>query len=391
MSAPSNINGLYVHVPFCDGKCHYCAFYSVPYHSSLADAWFAALRKEWENAQAEFGPMAFSSIYFGGGTPSLLPLRQMESLLQMAAGSVLRSVRDGSGVEWTSEANPGSLSAEKLSLLRSHGVNRISLGVQAMDDEVLRRLGRRHSVSDIRTAVAQIRQAGFTNWGLDLIACVPGVSREAWCDTVKQALALDPLHVSVYALTSEEGSRFAKEEQDGLITLLDDGEQLAMLEVAADLLDGKGLKQYEISNFAQPGFECRHNVACWQGGNYLGLGCAAASRVGKRRWTNKSNLNHYVASMCKACDPASARDEDLLSSATDAVERIIFGLRMNEGIDLDLILTETGMMATDEESHWRKTLTRLETEGLLHRQANRWCLTKRGRALADHVAVELMP
>ncbi|MEI6515309.1 MAG: coproporphyrinogen-III oxidase family protein [bacterium] len=404
------IEGLYIHVPFCDGKCHYCAFYSVPYRRELASDWLGNLRREMEAAIAEFGPLSPSTIFFGGGTPTLLPMDQLEQLLDLIRISTVRrsepqrdaehadeeknknsprlrswrssavpslQLDDVKPFEWSCEANPGSLDSAKLELLKSAGVNRISLGVQSLDDGVLRQLGRRHTARDVHSAVAAIRRAGYDNWGLDLIACVPGVDVAAWRKTLQAAVALEPRHISVYALTSEEGTRLARDAASGTVTLLDDDEQLAMLDTAEEVLEAAGLLRYEISNYARPGFECRHNCSCWRGGDYLGLGPAASSRVGNRRWTNgTANLT---------------RQEERLSPLTDATERLVFGLRMTEGIDLDAILAASGLADASQEQVWRATLERLQAEGVLVHEGSRWRLTKRGRALADYVAVELMP
>jgi len=374
------IEGLYIHVPFCDGKCHYCAFYSVPYSREKGAAWLASLKHEAEAARSEFGPFAFSTIFLGGGTPTILPMDQLEVLLDLirCTGGAGNSV-----IEWTSEANPGSVEGEKLRLMKSAGVNRISLGVQSFDDRVLRQLGRRHTVQDIHAAVQAIQSAGFTNWGLDLIACVPGVSAEAWRDTLCAAVAMAPAHVSVYALTREEGTRLDRDHQAGRVALLDDDEQLRMLELAEEVLGAAGLSRYEISNYARPGFECRHNLSCWRGENYLGWGGAASSRVGNRRWTNAADWGSALTGVSK--------EEESLTPRNDLVERLVFGLRMTEGVDVEAILAACGLARSPLEAGLRKTLARLEGERLMVLEKGRWRLTPRGRDLADHVAVELMP
>lgn len=384
------IEGLYIHVPFCDGKCHYCAFYSVPFTQEKGVAWLEALKREAGAASNELGPFSFSTVFMGGGTPSILPLNQLEGLLDLIRdGLKTRPNRGGaapcgeSEIEWTSEANPGSVDADKLNLMKAAGVNRISLGVQALDDRVLQQLGRRHSLHDIHVAVEAIQTAGFLNWGIDLIACIPGVSVAAWRDTLRAALALEPAHVSVYALTSEEGTRLNHEHRAGKVALLDDDEQLHMLDAAEEILEAAGLNRYEISNYARPGYECRHNLSCWRGGNYLGLGCAASSRVGNRRWTNTPDLDAYLKSF--------VREEELLKPSVDAVERVVFGLRMSEGIELQAILKACGLAGSSLESDWRGKLTRLAEDDLVVSTCGRWRLTTRGRALADYVAVELMP
>ena len=376
MHAVPKIDGLYVHVPFCDGKCHYCAFYSVPYTRELGEAWLTALTRERELALEQYGPLPLTSIFMGGGTPSMLPRDQMERLL-----TLLHPER---GVEWTSEANPGSLTLDSLSMMKAFGVNRISLGVQSFSDSVLHQLGRRHSAADVHAAVESIQAAGITNWGLDLIACIPGVSETAWRATLESALRLEPKHISVYALTREEGTRLHQDCAAGTLALLDDEEQLRMLDGAEAILGEAGFDRYEISNYARPGFECRHNLSCWRGGNYLGLGCAAASRVGDQRWTNVSDVQAYI-------EGRNERDRETLAPVTDAVERLVFGLRLVEGVDLQAILATTGILRTDQAAVWCRSLERLGRQQLVEQVAGRWRLTPKGRTLADHVAVELMP
>jgi len=386
MRAASKIEGLYVHVPFCDGKCHYCAFYSVPYRRELASAWLGAVKKERDQALERYGVLPLTSIFLGGGTPSILPLDQLEELLTITIQQPnnLTTLSLPVELEWTSEANPGSLTIDKLMIMKAFGVNRISLGVQAMTDPVLRQLGRRHSVTDIHIAVNAIQSSGITNWGLDLIACIPGVSKGAWKNTLKTALNLGPKHISVYALTREEGTRLHQDCQAGTISLLDDKEQLWMLDEAESILEGANFKRYEISNYAQSGFECRHNLSCWRGGNYLGLGCAAASRIQDQRWTNHSDIMAYI-------EGDAPQDRETLTALTDAVERLVFGMRMAEGVNLEEILTTTGMVQMVQAKVWRQSLARLERELLVEQYTNRWRLTSKGRALADYVAVELMP
>lgn len=400
MHAVPLIDGLYVHVPFCDGKCHYCAFYSVPYTRELGQAWLAAIAKERDQALDRYGVLPLTSIFMGGGTPTMLPLDQMEQLLTILRNSCTWDApiplheappRDSSSkgrrsgdVEWTSEANPGSLTPEKLTLMKSFGVNRISLGVQALSDPVLRQLGRRHSVVDIDVAVNAIQSAGITNWGLDLIACIPGVSESAWQKTLETAVNMGPKHISVYALTREEGTRLNQDCESGATALMDDDEQLRMLDVAEATLGAAGFGRYEISNYARPGYECRHNLSCWRGGNYLGLGCAAASRVGDQRWTHGADIRDYIQG-------TGRQDQETLTPITDAVERLVFGMRLLEGVDLEAILMTTGVAETAQADIWRRTLDRLGHEHLVEHDAGRWRLTARGRALADHVAVELMP
>jgi oxygen-independent coproporphyrinogen-3 oxidase len=379
MNEPHRIEGLYVHVPFCDGKCGYCGFYSVPYEAGLAHRWLDAVHGEKALIERQYGRLKPDTVYFGGGTPTLLSTQELDRLAELVAG--------WGGTEWTIEANPGSVDVTKLDALRAAGVNRISLGVQAVSDSVLRFLGRRHTVADTRAAVSAVCEAGFDNWGIDLIACVPGVSVNAWEATVRVALDMAPRHVSVYALTREEGSALARRLDSGDIRLLDEDEQLAMLEVAERTLCVAGYERYEISNYALPGFACRHNLACWRGRDYIGLGCAASSRVGALRWTNRADVGAYVAALHAGRRPPL--DQDPLSPVTDATERLIFGLRLAEGIDVAAVVAGARLGESAAGEHWRRTLATLREKGLATVDGSRWRLTPRGRDLADHVAVEL--
>lgn len=386
-SLPSRltVEGVYVHLPFCDGKCAYCAFYSVAGRADAIDAYLAAIDAELVLRSHELPGLAPRTLYIGGGTPTLLSAAQLERLCTLLARRLdLRRVE-----EWTTEANPGTLDDGRLAVLRAAGVNRISLGVQSLDDEVLVRLGRRHTAAQAREACERLRQAGFRNWSLDLIACVPGVTPRRWGATLRAALALGPPHMSVYALTREEGSRLDGQVRSGAVDLLDDEAQLRQLHVAERVLRASGMGRYEISNYARPGFACRHNVSCWQGGGYLGVGCAAASYVNHTRWTNAPDLDGYVAALGAGRLPP--RESEILTPATEALERVIFGLRQAEGVAPASILAETGLVGAPLDAHWSATFDRLRSDGLVRRIGMRWQLTARGRDLADYVAVELMP
>lgn len=389
MRAPVNIEGLYVHVPFCDGKCAYCAFYSVPYSADRADRWLRAVAAEARQLSQQYGRMAPETLYFGGGTPTILSPAQARQLVEVIREELLVpgwSAR--TAAEWTVEANPVGLTADVLMQWRGMGVTRVSLGVQSLRDDVLMLLGRRHTAADVEDSVGAIRAAGFSNWSVDLIACVPGVSRESWRQMLCRVVEWEPKHVSVYALTAEEGSALLEAVHRGDLALPGDEEQLGMLSSAGDVLAASGYLRYEISNYALPGHACLHNLSCWRGRNYLGLGCAASSRVGRRRWTNPARLDPYVKAWLAGMPPD--REEDLLDSTLDASERLVFGLRMAEGVDLEGVIRDSGCDAALRH-RWLDTLARLAREGLTEHREGYWRLTRRGRDLADHVAVELMP
>ncbi len=224
MHSARNITGLYVHVPFCDGKCAYCAFYSVRYEPALADRYLDSLERE----LAVLLPLAPETIYIGGGTPSVLSARQIDRLCRL----LRENVATRRLVEWSVEVNPGSVDTTKAATLAAAGVNRVSLGAQSFDDRILKILGRRHVAADTVKAITILRAAGITNIGLDLIACVPGCARALWRKTLRQAVTLAPKHVSVYALTNEEGTRLNRAIGQGSVALLSEDVQLAMLDLA---------------------------------------------------------------------------------------------------------------------------------------------------------------
>lgn len=360
-------------MPFCDGKCAYCAFYSEPVSNEGADSYLAAIERELDQLPDDAAPL---TIYFGGGTPSILDTARLERLCRLLLGHISTD----SLAEWTVEANPGTLPEDKIVMLREAGVSRISLGAQSFDDTILERLGRRHNAADIGRTLAAIREGGMENVGLDLIACLPGADDNGWRATLRSAMDLEPDHISVYALSVEPGSAFSRA---GVATPTDDA-ALDAIETAKELLGASGYSRYEISNYSKPGRECRHNLSCWRGEDYLGFGPAASSRSGLRRWTNRPDADGYCSALLAGGLPP--KDEEELTPRRDATERIMFAFRLSEGV----LATKLRHTDTELTEHWRATLERLRVEGLVESREDRWHLTARGRALADHVAGELM-
>jgi oxygen-independent coproporphyrinogen III oxidase len=377
---------LYVHVPFCDGKCDYCGFYSI-----VADA---ATRRCYAPLPGLELQMLISqqtlphgakpeTLYFGGGTPTMLGHEGVRVLVDG-----LRRVADLSAVqEWTVETNPASVTAELADVLITQGVNRVSVGAQCFDDKILRSIGRRHNASDVGQAVRALRAAGLSNIGLDLIAGLPGLTPENWRVSVDQALALDVVHVSVYALSIEPGTKLALRVSGGEETP-DPDMQLRALDEAEDRLTSAGFIRYEISNYARPGWECCHNLACWRGADYVGLGPAAASRVGRQRWSNRPDLRAYMAAV--ETDEMPPREADTLDALTDATERFVFGLRLAEGVAPEAF-AERYPAARERLDAWTETLTRLTVQGSVEpADGGGWRLTARGREIADAVIRELI-
>ena len=378
--AGSSHKGLYIHIPFCDGKCAYCAFYSIRYERTTADLFIDALECDMRRAAIDAGGFVPETVYIGGGTPTILENGQLRRLM-----ALIKKYFPAKPVEWTVEANPGSLTDAKLRILRQGGANRISLGIQATDDAVLARLGRRHTWNDALQSVAAIRAAEFSNWNLDLIACVPGVTIDAWRDTLHRILDLNPPHVSVYALTVEEGSRLAQSRGFRSET---DTRQLRVLHMTRNILAHAGVCQYEISNYAVAGRECLHNCGYWCDMDYIGCGPAAATRIRLHRRIKRPDVIAYISNLT-AGKQAPGRNERL-TPLTSATEALIFGLRMNQGVNIDSILDCHGLQHHPIADRWRATLRQLVHDSMVRHVGGWWRLTARGRDLADAIAVELM-
>ena len=336
-------------------------------------------------------PDAPTTVYFGGGTPSLLGAEGFSELV--------RSLRNEAGIdlgqaaEWTVELNPASVTQDLLRVLRREGVNRLSLGAQSFCDATLSRIGRIHNAEAIERAFALARKEGFDDVGLDLIANLPDVTDEEWRDTVEKALRLKPRHISVYTLILEPGTPFADAAARGTLgTRLDEDAEMDLLRATADRLATEGFVRYEISNYGLPGFFCRHNLAVWGGEDYTGLGPAASSRNGLVRRTNAADLDGYEkALLANGLPPAS--HEEQLDPEADATERFLYGLRLREGVSPESF-ARRHPAAADRADEWRRRLSALESSGIVTRFENAegataWRLTARGTEVCDAVLAEL--
>jgi oxygen-independent coproporphyrinogen III oxidase len=358
------VRHLYVHIPFCPKVCPYCSFYKEASDRNKTQAFLDAVLLELDR----FGPgrVQPETIFFGGGTPSALSPRQLSYLIgglrERLDLSVLR--------EWTLEMNPATVSEEKAELLLSLGVNRISMGVQAWQSDLLDRLGRVHSAAQALRSYQILRRAGFKRINLDLIFGIPGQTPAQWEDSLLQTINLSPEHISAYCLTYEEDTEFFRQLAIGRLSQneLQDAE---LFEMTMDTLARCGYSQYEISNYALPGEECLHNLAYWSGKEYLGLGPSAFSTVSGSRWQNIPNTSSYVEQIERAGN-AQAFSESL-TSETQLAEKIVFGLRMNRGIAEELVRP------------WSANIQDLESAGYLERQAGAISLSRSGRMVADAI------
>ncbi|MGA7577611.1 MAG: radical SAM family heme chaperone HemW [Desulfobaccales bacterium] len=392
------LSGLYVHVPFCQSKCPYCDFFSIT-SAALIPAYLSALDKEakiYAQKPANAGTgvpsrkykkpvkaqtkacgyqnsnfSSFDTLFLGGGTPSLLSGAQIAGLVQ----GVRRHLSFASAIEFTLEANPDDISREKLLLWRDLGVNRLSLGAQSFDEAELAFLKRRHTAAQTLEAVSLIRAAGFENLGLDLIYGLPGQTPDAWLKTLKQALVSAPEHLSCYQLTLAPGTPLSRRAAGGRLALPDEETQRALFLLTCEFLTGRGFLQYEVANFARgEEYRCRHNLKYWRRQPYLGLGPAAHSFQGGRRWWNHRGLSAYAAALAAGRAPRAGHEA--LTPEQVRLETLYLGFRTREGVDLKVIESHSG---------WGEVLSRLQDEGLLRLTGGRVAATPRGLVIADRL------
>lgn len=382
--AGENSPGLYIHIPFCHSKCPYCSFDSRSCDSTAVLArYLAALRLQAARMAATDWAVTqeFTTIFIGGGTPTLYEAGQLGELLARCA----ELFRFTAEMEVTVEANPNSLDGDKLRGLRRAGFNRLSIGMQSFDDRLLRGLGRTHSARDGMLAVEAARAAGFDNLSLDLMYGLPGQDLAAWRATLEIGLDLAPAHFSLYELTVEEGTPFGDRAAAGTLKLPAEETVAAMATLCRDMLDSRGYEQYEISNYARPGFRCGHNINYWQNGSYLGLGAGAVSCLSGLRLKNVVSPQRFMALLDAGCDPFAGGEG--LDRESRFRETVIMGLRMLAGVSCQGLERRFGLSPA---RYYGGTLTRLISQGLLKLEGDRLRLTARGLELANPVLAELV-
>ena len=360
------IRHLYVHIPFCARICPYCAFYKARANHSETQRFCEAAVRELSQKSAEFD-LAPETIFFGGGTPTALTTAQLESLLRG-----FHEQLDLSGlVEWTMEANPGSVAAGKAEVLKRFGVNRISLGVQSWDDALLKVLGRGHNANQAEESFRILRAAGFSNINVDLMFGLPGQTVEQWRATLEKTIALRPEHVSTYCLTYEEDTEFFLRHSRGEYREDSDADA-EFFEMTMSILEEAGYEHYEISNYARPGFSSAHNRSYWSGEDYLGVGPSAFSTVGTKRWQNIADYREYADRLFDR-RPTVDRTEEL-TAEMKRTERIALSLRTRDGVSEAIL--QPFAKETDE----------FVQLGLLRQSNGNFVLTRAGKSLADSVA-----
>jgi len=376
------VTSLYVHVPFCAQKCSYCAFFSEASSGEVINRYVDALLRELELVAADLKP---ETVFFGGGTPSLLNLAQWEQVLKK-----MQSLGLAGATEWTVECNPATVSLDKARLLRSFGVNRISMGVQSLNEELLDRLGRVHSREMVFKSFDILRRAGFDNLNLDLMFAIPGQTLEVWRETLREALALGSEHLSSYEVIYEEDTALFAQLAEGKIRE-DEDLACAMYEELVACATDAGLTQYEIANFARgettdeslqvPARACRHNVNYWRGGDFYGLGPSATSYVRGVRTKNWSNTQLYCEQLEKGKRAIESREQ--LAPLARAGETAAFGLRMPSGLPFERFRETTGF---DLREDWDDEMRALVDRGWGLLSADRFRLTPAGLRFADSAA-----
>ena len=368
--------GIYVHVPFCASTCDFCAFYQKQPTANEVDEFLAGIDAE---AALIDWPRPVSTVFWGGGTPGMLAAGDLGRLAE-----TVRARCGDAPEEWTVELAPTSITEARLRVLREAGVTRVSMGVQSFQPELLEALGRQHTRDRIFRAYDRVRAAGFHSVNLDLMFALPGQSAVEWAADVREAVALGPDHISTYCLTFEEDTKLWLKLSQGRVKL-DPAHEADLYEATWAQLDAAGFGQYEISNFARPGHECLHNLNTWRMHEWVGLGPAAASQHGGWRGGNVADLEKWLTGIRRG--ERLTEDRVALTQALLAEDALIFGLRMNEGVDLG------SWKRRAAGAPWpaiEDSLASLADGGLLVRSGDRVRLTNRGRMVADSVGAEIM-
>lgn len=380
-----HVRHLYVHVPFCAHKCEYCAFYSEVPRGDLMERFVTALDRELEMVAADVRPR---TLFFGGGTPSLLPVRLWDRLFRQLDRCGLLGAE-----EFTLECNPATVTADKARLFRDHGVNRLSLGVQSLDAPLLERLGRIHTRRQVFDSWDTLRAAGFDNLNLDLMFAIPGQSLETWRRTLTEALALGSEHLSCYEVIYEEDTPLFAQLRAGRFDV-DEDLACAMYETLVEAATAAGFQQYEVANFARhagapdaplPSFACQHNLNYWRGGSFYGLGPGATEYVRGERRRLPAHIRHYCAALERGERTFAQRET--LPPLARAGEAAAFGLRLLDGWPWSDFERLTGF---DLRREWAGDLAWLEARGLGERSARGFRLTRQGLRFADLAAERLL-
>lgn len=367
MMTGSKLSHLYVHVPFCASICGYCDFAHVVYSANTVNAWLEALKKEIEAAHI---PEDLSTVYIGGGTPTSLDEQQLDILLSLLDPYVTNAC------EYTIEINPETLDERKCKVIASHGINRASIGFQTSNETLLKLMGRHHTMDDMRTCTDLLHNAGIDNISLDLMYSLPFQTMDSLKTSIDDALSLRPSHLSLYSLTIEENTVFGKKGYEQL----DEDTEADMYEYICKILPYHGFTQYEVSNFAKDGKQSMHNTGYWEYEDFIGIGCGASGKENHVRYDHTANVKAYIA------DPLK-KERIPLSETDEMFERLMMGIRMKKGMDLDMFRNAHGR---DFSEVYAGPLNEMLKKGLMEIRNNRLCATDRGYEVMNTLLVEFL-
>ncbi|WP_415292840.1 radical SAM family heme chaperone HemW [Clostridium perfringens] len=371
---------LYIHIPFCAQKCLYCDFPSFARKDHLRKAYIEALNKEIISLREKHNNLEINTIFIGGGTPSVLEADELECLLKEVAK--LNMAKD---IEYSMECNPGNLTEEKLEVMKKYGVNRISMGLQAKQDNLLKGLGRIHNYKTFKENFLLAKKVGFNNINVDLMFGLPNQRLNEWEETLREIISLEPAHISAYSLIIEEGTAFYNLYENDKLKLPTEEEERKMYHLAKKILEENGFNQYEISNYAKDGKECRHNLAYWNMDNWIGVGSAAASYINGKRIKNISSVEKYINSIN---EKREAVEEIINNSKNDNMEEFMFmGLRKINGIDENEFKNRFSMNINDV---YGEILNKYIDEGLLIRESGRIFLSEKGIEISNIIMADFL-
>ncbi|WP_349406881.1 radical SAM family heme chaperone HemW [Clostridium perfringens] len=371
---------LYIHIPFCAQKCLYCDFPSFARKDHLRKTYIEALNKEIISLREKHNNLEINTIFIGGGTPSVLEADELECLLKEVAK--LNMAKD---IEYSMECNPGNLTEEKLEVMKNYGVNRISIGLQAKQDNLLKGLGRIHNYKTFKENFLLAKKVGFNNINVDLMFGLPNQRLNEWEETLREIISLEPAHISAYSLIIEEGTAFYNLYENDKLKLPTEEEERKMYHLAKKILEENGFNQYEISNYAKEGKECRHNLAYWNMDNWIGVGSAAASYINGKRIKNISSVEEYINSIN---EKGEAVEEIINNSKNDNMEEFMFmGLRKINGIDENEFKKRFSMNINDV---YGEILNKYIDEGLLIRDSGRIFLSEKGIEISNIIMADFL-
>ncbi len=377
----NNLLALYIHIPFCITRCNYCSFISSVFNSTLAEKYINALKKEIEINSKNFSNKQLASIYIGGGTPSVLKEKAIEEIMN----SILSNFILNNNIEITIEANPGTITENKLKTYKNIGINRLSIGVQTFELHLLKILGRSHSIDDISRSYYMTKESGFDNINLDLLFAIPSQTLENWQNTLKKTIELHPSHISTYNLIYERGTNFTLNLRKGKIKPVNNDMEFKMYRYVINFFKKNGYNQYEISNFSLKDKQCQHNLLYWKNNEYLGIGAGAVSYINGIRYSNTKNIIKYIEKINEGVKPVTFKEHILKEKQMK--ENAMLSLRLMKGLDKIKFKAHFGISVEDI---WGDAIKKLEAQKLVKNNMKYLKLTRQGVYLNNEVLVEFM-